>query len=119
MTQRLLSVCLVRCVWYSPCGLQPLQDAQHWLFECPGLWAFITLLRCPRPEQCGLRGNGWECTWEVDATTWGGLKCSPNLADLENSNFDLKTNFYSESLFCVLFQALAEKVEIISLEMSD
>lgn len=38
---------------------------------------------------------------------------------VENSNFDLKTNFYSESLVHVLFQGLAENIEIFSLEMSD
>lgn len=37
-------------------------------------------------EQLGMRV-------EVDATTWGGLKRSPILADLENSGFDLKTIF--------------------------
>lgn len=56
---------------------------------------------------------------EADATTWGGLKHSLILTDLEKSDFDLKTIFHSERLFCVLFQASAEKLEIFSLEMSD
>lgn len=116
---RLLAVCLIRCVQSSPCCLQPSQDVQHGLLECPVLWAFITLPRCPQPERCGLRGNEWDCMGEADATTWGSLKRSPILADLENSDFDLKTNFYSESLFSVLFQASAEKVEIFFLEISD
>lgn len=55
------------------------------------------------PRAAWTRGEGWECTWKVDATKWGSLKRSPILADLENSNFNLKTHFYSESLFCVLF----------------
>lgn len=57
--------------------------------------------------------------WEVDATTRDSLKRSLILVDLENCSFDLKANSYSESLFCVLFQTSAEKVEIFSPEMSD
>lgn len=55
----------------------------------------------------------------MNGITLGSLKCGPILADVANSNSDLKTNFYSESLFYVLFQASAETVEIFSLERSD